>query len=88
MLNRRYLRIKVYQSLYAYWQSDGTSASRIEKELFLSIERTFDLYVGLLMLFGEMRRLADAGDAMFLSLIQLRANTVMSAVGDFVLANG
>jgi len=59
MLNRRYLRIKVYQSLYAYWQSDGTSASRIEKELFLSIERTFDLYVGLLMLFGEMRRLAE-----------------------------
>ncbi|MBU2604421.1 MAG: glucokinase [Alphaproteobacteria bacterium] len=36
----------------------------------------------------EMRRLADAGDAMFLSLIQLRANTVMSAVGDLVLANG
>jgi N utilization substance protein B len=59
MLNRRYLRIKVYQSLYAYWQSDGTSAARIEKELFLSIERTFDLYVGLLMLFGEMRRLAE-----------------------------
>jgi len=59
MLNRRYLRIKVYQSLYAYWQSDGTSAARIEKELFLSIERTYDLYVGLLMLFGEMRRLAE-----------------------------
>jgi glucokinase len=36
----------------------------------------------------EMRRLADAGDAMFRSLIQIRANTVMSAVGDLVLANG
>jgi N utilization substance protein B len=59
MLNRRYLRIKVYQSLYAFWQSDDASAARIEKELFLSIERTFDLYVGLLMLFGEMRRLAE-----------------------------
>jgi len=59
MLNRRYLRIKVYQSLYAYWQSDSSNAARIEKELFLSIERTFDLYVGLLMLFGEMRRLAE-----------------------------
>ena len=36
----------------------------------------------------EMRRLADAGDEMFRSLIQLRANTVMTAVGDLVLANG
>ncbi|KCZ53843.1 glucokinase [Hyphomonas chukchiensis] len=36
----------------------------------------------------EMRRLADAGDEMFLKLIKVRANTVMSAVGDLVLANG
>lgn len=36
----------------------------------------------------EMRRLADSGDAMFRSLIQIRANTVMSAAGDLVLANG
>ncbi|MCC6401137.1 MAG: transcription antitermination protein NusB [Flavobacteriales bacterium] len=59
MLNRRYLRIKVYQSLYAYWQSDSSSAARIEKELFLSIERTFDLFVTLLLTFGELRRVAD-----------------------------
>lgn len=36
----------------------------------------------------EMRRLADAGNEMLRSLIQLRANTVMSAVGDLVLVNG
>lgn len=36
----------------------------------------------------EMRRLADGGDAMLRSLIQLRANTVMGAVGDLVLVNG
>ncbi|MBP6391464.1 MAG: transcription antitermination protein NusB [Flavobacteriales bacterium] len=59
MLNRRYLRIKVYQSLYAFWQSDSNSAARIEKELFLSIERTFDLFVSLLLTFGEFRRLAE-----------------------------
>ena len=34
MLNRRYLRIKAFQSLYAYWQSDDASAVRIEKGLF------------------------------------------------------
>ena len=55
MLNRRYLRIKVYQALYAFWQSDAGSAARVEKEMFLSIERTFDLYVQLLLLFGEVR---------------------------------
>lgn len=59
MLNRRYLRIKVYQSLYAYWQSDHGSAARIEQELFLSIDRTFDLYLSLLLTFGELRRAAE-----------------------------
>lgn len=59
MLNRRYLRVKVYQALYAYWQSEGTSAAKIEKELLLSIDRTFDLYVQLMLLFGEVRRVAD-----------------------------
>jgi N utilization substance protein B len=58
MLNRRYLRIKVYQALYAFWQAEDASAARIEKELLLSIERTFDLYVQLLLLFGEVRHAA------------------------------
>ncbi|HEY0976589.1 MAG TPA: transcription antitermination protein NusB [Flavobacteriales bacterium] len=59
MLNRRYLRIKVYQALYAYWQSDGGSAAKVEKELFVSIERTYDMYVQLMLLFGEMKRIAE-----------------------------
>lgn len=58
MLNRRYLRIKVYQALYAFWQGEDASAARIEKELLLSIERTLDLNVQLLLLFGELRHLA------------------------------
>lgn len=36
----------------------------------------------------EMRRRADAGDEMYDRLIALRANAVMGAVGDLVLANG
>lgn len=59
MLNRRYLRIKAFQSLYAYWQSDNASAARIEKELFTSIERTYDLYLALLLVFGELRHVAE-----------------------------
>ena len=60
MLNRRYLRIKVYQALYAHAQSDGGNPAKTEKELLLGIERTYDLYVHLMMLFGEMRQLAEA----------------------------
>ncbi len=59
MLNRRYLRIKVFQSLYAYWQSDSASSGRLEKELFQSIERTYDLFLQLLLVFGELRHIAE-----------------------------
>jgi N utilization substance protein B len=59
MLNRRYLRIKAFQSLYAHWQSDNASAARIEKELFAGIERTYDLYLSLLLVFGELRHVAE-----------------------------
>ena len=33
MLNRRHLRIKVLQVLYAYFQSEGTDYKNVEKEL-------------------------------------------------------
>lgn len=59
MLNRRYLRIKVYQSLYAYWQANDASAARIEKELVGSIDRTYDLFLSLLLTFGELRHVAE-----------------------------
>ncbi len=59
MLNRRYLRIKTFQSLYAYWQSDSGSAARIEKELLGGVERTYDLYLSLLLVFGELRHIAE-----------------------------
>ncbi len=60
MLNRRFLRIKVYQALYAHAQSDGGSAAKNEKELLLGVERTYDLFIHVMMLFGEIRSLAEA----------------------------
>lgn len=60
MLNRRFLRIKAFQALYAHAQNDGGSAAKVEKELLLGVERTFDLYIHLMLLFGEMRHLAEA----------------------------
>lgn len=59
MLNRRYLRIKVYQALYAYGQSVHASTAALEKELFQGIERVHDLYLSLLLVFGELRHVAE-----------------------------
>lgn len=58
MLNRRHLRIKVLQALYAYFQSDEDSFSCSERELLLSVEKMYDLYVYLLLTFGELRGMA------------------------------
>ena len=45
MLNRRHLRIKVLQVLYAYFQSEGADFKVVEKELMNSIERIYDIYL-------------------------------------------
>jgi N utilization substance protein B len=59
MLNRRYLRIKVYQALYAYWQGEHASTARLEKELLQGIDRVHDLFLSLLLVFGELRHVAE-----------------------------
>lgn len=58
MINRRYLRIKVYHALYAIWQSDDASAARIEKEMLGSVERTSDTFLALVQVIGELRHQA------------------------------
>ena len=45
MLNRRHLRIKVLQALYAFTQSDNKSLKAGEKELLHSIDKMYDLYI-------------------------------------------
>lgn len=59
MLNRRLLRVKVLQALYAYTQSSGSDVNKAERELFLSIERVYELYLYLLLLPGELVRYAS-----------------------------
>lgn len=60
MLNRRHLRIKVLQALYAYFQSKEDSYVRTEKELLSAVERMYDLYIYLLLTFSEIKDLAEA----------------------------
>ncbi|MDX1651958.1 MAG: transcription antitermination factor NusB, partial [Brumimicrobium sp.] len=55
MLNRRHLRIKVLQALYAFFQSDRKDLLSSEKELFGAIEKIYDLYISLLLTFSELK---------------------------------
>ncbi|MCE2743708.1 MAG: transcription antitermination protein NusB [Fluviicola sp.] len=59
MLNRRHLRIKVLQTLYAYFQSKNENFRSAENEMLQSIERIYDLYVYLILSFGELHVLAE-----------------------------
>jgi N utilization substance protein B len=58
MLNRRHLRIKVLQALYAYYQSKEDSFRRTENEMIQAIDRIYDLYIYLILSFGELNAIA------------------------------
>ncbi len=65
MISRRIIRIKVLQVLYAYYTSPDKSINNTEKELFFSIQKTYDLYHYILQLPVELANHAN-------SLIELR----------------
>jgi transcription antitermination protein NusB len=54
MISRRILRIKILQLLYTYFQNEEGSLNKSEKELFFSIQKTYDLYHYLLLLILEI----------------------------------
>lgn len=55
MLNRRLLRVKVMQVLYAHYQNSDNSIQNTEKELFHSISKSLDLYYLYILLILEVR---------------------------------
>jgi N utilization substance protein B len=59
MISRRIIRIKVMQSLYAFHTSPDLTIKQAEKELFHSINRTYDLYHLLLQLLVEVQKYAQ-----------------------------
>ena len=58
MISRRLLRIKILQALYAHYKSEGKTISQSEKDLFFSIEKTYDLYHLLHLLIIDIRNAA------------------------------
>ena len=59
MINRRHIRVKVMQSVYAMIQSHNDDIVKEEKFVKHSIKKMFDLYVLLLQLLVEVQKLAE-----------------------------
>ena len=59
MLNRRHLRIKVLQTLYAFSQHEDKEFLWAKKELFKAVDQMYELYISLLMIFPELKRQAE-----------------------------
>lgn len=56
MLNRRHLRIKVLQILYAFFQSEEENILKAEKELLSAVERMYDMYLFMILTLPELKR--------------------------------
>ena len=59
MVNRRFIRIRVLQALYAFYNKEGEELSRAENELMRSMDRIYDLYALMLELLISFHRLAE-----------------------------
>ena len=79
MLNRRHLRIKVLQALYAFYRSDGKDYSNGEKELFFGINKIYEMYLFYLLLFGELLSFAE---------FRIEENKKKAFMRKFILKNG
>jgi len=63
MLNRRHIRIKVMQSLYAFYCSDGNlSQNEVEKGLNANINRLYELYLYIILFTKELISFAEFYD--------------------------
>jgi N utilization substance protein B len=59
MLNRRHLRVKVLQSLYAFHQTSAVNIKQQEKNLLQSIDQVYEMYIWMLSLISEVVGYAD-----------------------------
>jgi transcription antitermination protein NusB len=58
MLNRRFLRIKVMQALYSFFQHEKADPALFEKEMFRNLDRIHDLYLYILALLSDLRHIS------------------------------
>lgn len=58
MLNRRFLRMKAFQAIYAFKSSNGDLIEG-EKKMMMSIEEVETLYLYLIQILGELQEIAE-----------------------------
>ncbi len=58
MLNRRHLRVKAFQAIYSWFQTEGEDINKIEKDALKSCLKTLELYVYLISVFLEILHLS------------------------------
>ncbi|MBT3647866.1 MAG: transcription antitermination protein NusB [Flavobacteriales bacterium] len=56
LINRRFLRIKVFQGIYSYHRTENADLVKIEKDIFESINKVYDLYLYLIKLLMHVHR--------------------------------
>ena len=71
MINRRILRIKAFQILYAYFKSGNNSINNSKKELYFSINKTYELYFNILLLLIDIFDYAE-------NIIEIRKNKLLA----------
>jgi N utilization substance protein B len=59
MLNRRHLRVKVMQVIYAFQQSEVKDIKHQEKNLLASVDKVFEMYISLLALIVDVVQYAE-----------------------------
>lgn len=59
MLNRRHIRIKVMQTIYAFNGSESSDLKKDEKFLLQSLDSMYDLYLAILSLLIEVQKRAE-----------------------------
>jgi transcription antitermination protein NusB len=58
MLNRRFLRIKVMQALYSFFQHEKADVAFFEKELFKNLDKIYELYLSILALIADLHHVS------------------------------
>lgn len=59
MINRRFLRIKVLQAIYAYKQSEQNDIAVAQRQLMSSIDALYELFIRQISLWIEIKRFAE-----------------------------
>jgi N utilization substance protein B len=59
MINRRFLRIKVMQALYGFFQSEKSDLPKTEKELMQTLDKVYDLYIYLFAILADIHHVAN-----------------------------